>query len=176
MPTCWHRPLLKLPVKGHTCSASWIVSHFRQLHEDRLAFKYNEIVLAEHRKGKKRLFQLTTGGQFPSPQGIIPHVEIVGTAERSANFGPHQMLFYRPTLEDYVLHMKRGPAITYPKDAAAMMMMMDIGCGSKVLESGTGTGGLALFLSRAGTLKCLRLQTVNRKFNVIINLVCFEPG
>ena len=150
MPTCWHRALLQLLSKGRISSASWIKSQLRLLHEDRLAFKYNEIVLAEHRKGKKRLFQLTTNGQFPSPQGIIPHAEIVGTAERSACFSPHQMLFYRPTLEDYVLHMKRGPAITYPKDAAAMMMMMDIGCGSKVLESGTGTGGLTLFLSRAG--------------------------
>ncbi|EDV21616.1 uncharacterized protein TRIADDRAFT_59795 [Trichoplax adhaerens] len=112
-------------------------------------FKYDEIVMAEHRKGRKRLFRLTVGGQFASPLGIIPYAQIVGTNERSTSFTSHQVLFYRPTLEDYILHMKRGPTVTYPKDAAAMVTMMDIGCGSKVLESGSGSGGLTLFLSRA---------------------------
>ena len=58
----------------------------------------------------------------------------------------------RPSLEEYVLHMARGPTPMYPKDAAACLTMMDVGNGHRVLECGTGSGALTLFLSRLGRL------------------------
>lgn len=56
----------------------------------------------------------------------------------------------RATLADYVIHMRRGATILFPKDAWTIIGLMDIGPGSVVLEAGTGSGSLTLHLSRHG--------------------------
>lgn len=48
--------------------------------------------------------------------------------------------------------MPRGPAPSYPKDVVALINMMDVGAGSRVLEAGSGSGGMTLYLSRAGAV------------------------
>ncbi|XP_012678285.2 tRNA (adenine(58)-N(1))-methyltransferase, mitochondrial [Clupea harengus] len=116
---------------------------------------YGELVLAERRKKKRiafqKMFTLEEGGKLYSPWGWIPHNAI---AEHPSGPSLHTSLgipmsLRRPSLEEFTLYMKRGPAITYPKDCAAMAMMMDISEGDCVLESGSGSGALSLFLSRA---------------------------
>lgn len=139
-----------------------------------------ELLVAEHSKKRrvefKKLFQLQPGARLMSSWGFIQHDDIVG--QRSGQFLKTgrgvSILIRRPSLEDYVLLMKRGPAIAYPKvhgpvgysmartdertlqisllpqDAATMLMMMDVAEGDRVLESGSGSGAMSLFLSRAG--------------------------
>jgi tRNA (adenine57-N1/adenine58-N1)-methyltransferase len=55
----------------------------------------------------------------------------------------------RPQLDDYVLGMPRGAAIVYPKDAARIVTLADVGDGSSVIEAGAGSGALTCFLVRA---------------------------
>jgi tRNA (adenine57-N1/adenine58-N1)-methyltransferase len=53
----------------------------------------------------------------------------------------------KPTLMDYIIKSSRKTQITYPKDAALIVMFSGIGSGSQVAESGTGTGALTTVLA-----------------------------
>ncbi|NXK54875.1 TR61B protein, partial [Chauna torquata] len=118
-------------------------------------FRAGELALAEvrrkHSATLKLLCRLAAGAALATPGGLLPHRDIIGRLPgqvlRAA--AGRRLLLRRPSLEEYVLLMPRGPAIAYPKDASAMLMMMDIHAGDVILETGSGSGALSLFLSRA---------------------------
>ncbi|EKX52374.1 hypothetical protein GUITHDRAFT_102275 [Guillardia theta CCMP2712] len=90
-------------------------------------------------------------GEFHSHMGKVKHHDVMRTG-----FGgmvhTHRgksLLACPLTLEEYVLNMPRSATPIYPKDAAAIVMLADLENGMRVIESGTGSGGLSLFLSRA---------------------------
>ncbi|NXP52241.1 TR61B protein, partial [Heliornis fulica] len=118
-------------------------------------FRAGELALAEMRRKYnttlKLLCQLAAGGMLASPGGLLPHADIIGQLpgqEMRTSTGT-RLLLRRPSLEDYVLLMPRGPTIAYPKDVIAILMMLDVHPGDTVLESGSGSGAMSLFLSRA---------------------------
>ncbi|XP_071767556.2 tRNA (adenine(58)-N(1))-methyltransferase, mitochondrial isoform X1 [Centroberyx gerrardi] len=116
---------------------------------------FGELLVAEYRKkGRvefRKMFQLQEGVRLQSSWGTIGHDDVAGQPSgrfmRTIHGTP--ILIRRASLEDYVLYMKRGPAIAYPKDASTMLMMMDVTAGDCVLESGSGSGAMSLLLSRA---------------------------
>jgi tRNA (adenine57-N1/adenine58-N1)-methyltransferase len=55
----------------------------------------------------------------------------------------------RPTFAEFVLKMKRGAQVVYPKDLAMIVLHGDIHPGARVLEAGAGSGALTLALLRA---------------------------
>ncbi|XP_056152200.1 tRNA (adenine(58)-N(1))-methyltransferase, mitochondrial isoform X2 [Lampris incognitus] len=117
--------------------------------------KFGELLVAEYRKKRqvefRKMFQLQEGARLHSNWGTVLHNDVAG--QPSGRFLKTTLgmpiLMRRASLEDYVLYMKRGPAIAYPKDVSAMLMMMDVTEGDCVLESGSGSGAMSLFLSRA---------------------------
>ncbi|KAF1375148.1 hypothetical protein PFLUV_G00236460 [Perca fluviatilis] len=121
--------------------------------ESPLAF--GELLVAEYRKkGRvefRKMFELQTGTRLQSSWGVVLHDDIAGQPAGCFLKTSRGVLLLvrRASLEDYVLYMKRGPAIAYPKDAGTMLMMMDVTEGDRVLESGSGSGAMSLFLSRA---------------------------
>jgi tRNA (adenine57-N1/adenine58-N1)-methyltransferase len=58
-----------------------------------------------------------------------------------------QFIALKPALTDYIMKSSRNTQITYPKDAALIVMFSGIGPGSRVVESGTGTGALTTALA-----------------------------
>ncbi|XP_054050528.1 tRNA (adenine(58)-N(1))-methyltransferase, mitochondrial [Rissa tridactyla] len=119
------------------------------------AFRAGELALAEvrrkHNTTLKLLCRLAAGSVLASPGGILPHHDIIGQLPGQVlrTSAGARLLLRRPSLEEYVLLMPRGPTIAYPKDVSAMLMMVDIHPGDTVLEAGSGSGAMTLFLSRA---------------------------
>ena len=56
---------------------------------------------------------------------------------------------FKPLLADFVLTMRRGATIVYPKDAAMIIGVADVFPGARVLEAGVGSGALTISLLRA---------------------------
>ncbi|XP_078062149.1 tRNA (adenine(58)-N(1))-methyltransferase, mitochondrial-like isoform X1 [Mustelus asterias] len=121
---------------------------------EEVPFKIGDVVLVEFRRRRRlemrKMFSLVAGGKLHSKWGTLSHQEVLGNLpgqvfKTSTGF---EFLMRRPSLEEFVLLMKRGPAISYPKDISAMLMMMDVNSGDCVLESGSGSGAMTLFLSR----------------------------
>ncbi|NWX89978.1 TR61B protein, partial [Nothoprocta pentlandii] len=119
------------------------------------ALRAGELALVElsrrQRDALKLLCRLAAGATLAVPGGLLPHDDIVGRppGQLVRTAGGLKLLVRRPSLEEYALLMTRGATIAYPKDVGAMLTMMDLHPGDTVLESGSGSGALSLFLSRA---------------------------
>ena len=111
---------------------------------------YGEMVRLTDPKGRHHTFVLESGGHFHTHRGGIAHASIAGLPEGSVVQSEQGVdyLVLRPLLRDYVLSMPRGAAIIYPKDAAQILQLADIGPGHRVVEAGVGSGGLSLWLLR----------------------------
>ena len=113
-------------------------------------FQLSEWVLLTSQKGKKWLVQVEDA-PFSSHLGGIHLRDIAGKAEGDwlvTSKGAKLMLF-RPALQDYIFSMKRRTQIIYPKDLSAMIFYGDVYPGCVILETGIGSGALALALLRA---------------------------
>ncbi|KAA0112753.1 tRNA (adenine-N1)-methyltransferase [Mycolicibacterium sp. P9-22] len=102
-------------------------------------------------KGRHYTMVLSTGAEFHTHRGAIPHDTVIGRPEgsvvKSTNGDPFLVL--RPLLIDYVLSMPRGAQVIYPKDAAQIVHEGDIFPGARVMEAGAGSGALTCSLLRA---------------------------
>lgn len=116
-----------------------------------MVFAEGEPALLIDSKGRHFLLKLEDGRTFQYHRGSIPHDRLIGAEDGSwveASAGG-ELLLLRPRLADYILKMKRGAQVVYPKDLGPILVYADIGPGMTVLEAGTGSGALTLGLSRA---------------------------
>lgn len=108
-------------------------------------------VLLIDAKGRQFLLKLDPTRKFEFHNGSVPHTELIGLEDGSwvDSSGGAKLLVLRPRLADYVLKMKRGAQIVYPKDIGPILVYADIGPDMTVLEAGTGSGSLTMALLRA---------------------------
>jgi tRNA (adenine57-N1/adenine58-N1)-methyltransferase catalytic subunit len=102
-------------------------------------------------KGRKHNILLEAGKRFFTSKGSIAHDAMIGRPEGIVvqSSGGTDYLVFRPLLNEYVVSMKRGAAVVYPKDAAQIIAMADIFPGATVVEAGAGSGSLTSALLRA---------------------------
>ncbi|KAJ2559835.1 hypothetical protein EV175_000149 [Coemansia sp. RSA 1933] len=93
---------------------------------------------------------------YSSRLGYVHHEDIIGREPRDRVtcrvkdvLTRAQFIVQHPTLDDYVLRCKRKTTPIYPKDASAIVSMLDLSPGDCVLEAGTGNGALTMYLARA---------------------------
>ena len=115
-------------------------------------FQYGERAMLLDTKKRRYVVTLTEGGEFHSHAGFVAHDHVIeqpeGVVVRSTKGAEYTVL--RPTLEDFVLEMPRGAQVIYPKDLAPICMLADIGPGSRVFETGVGSGALSMTMLRWG--------------------------
>ncbi|ORX94246.1 S-adenosyl-L-methionine-dependent methyltransferase [Basidiobolus meristosporus CBS 931.73] len=124
-----------------------------------LTFQEGDLVLLRDRsKGMKTLVgPVTAEGVVGSHLGQIKHSQIIGQLPRT-EVRTHKgkpFTIHKPTLEEFVLLAPRHATPSYPKDANMMTMMLDVFPGARILEAGTGNGGLTLFLARSACINTL---------------------
>lgn len=115
------------------------------------SFQAGEPCLLIDGKGRHYLLKLDPARQFQYHRGVLAHSDIIGREDGSwveASSGG-KLLALRPRLADFILRMKRGAQVVYPKDIGPILVYADIAPGMTVLEAGTGSGALTMALSRA---------------------------
>jgi len=115
-------------------------------------FAAGEKALLLDSKKRRYLLDLADDGEFHSHAGFVAHRDIIGRREgvvvRSTKGSDYRAL--RPTLEDFVVEMPRGAQVIYPKDLGPICMLADIGPGTRVFETGIGSGALSMTMLRYG--------------------------
>ena len=110
-----------------------------------------ELVVLTDRRGRRYLVTLEPGSEWHSHAGVVTHDALIGVAEGTAvrTGRGMEVVVLRPTREDFVLKMKRGAQVVYPKDQAMILAGADIRPGCTVIEAGAGSGALTLALLAA---------------------------
>jgi tRNA (adenine57-N1/adenine58-N1)-methyltransferase len=88
---------------------------------------------------------------YHTHRGSLPHNDIIGRPEGIVVTSSNgtSFLALRPILDDFVLSMPRGAQVIYPKDAARIVGLANLGAGARVAEAGVGSGALTCSLLRA---------------------------
>lgn len=105
-----------------------------------------ELVGSNH---KHFIVTLKHGEEFQSHRGVLHHDDLIGlpwgSQVRSHNGSPFILL--QPALADLLREIKRNTQIIYPKEIGYILLRLGIGEGSRVGESGTGSGALTTALA-----------------------------
>ncbi len=100
---------------------------------------------------KVRLVHLQPGERVQTHHGIIHHDDLIG-APLGRTVQTHKgepYLVLEPSTADLIQYLKRRTQIIYPKDAAYIVLKLNLHAGQRVIEAGTGSGGLTLAFARA---------------------------
>lgn len=100
---------------------------------------------------KHYLVRLQRGGEWHSHRGHISHDELIGRPLGRTVYTQHGYgyLALEPSADDLMHDLPRAGQIIYGKDAAHIVMRLNLYPGRTVIEAGTGSGGLTLMLARA---------------------------
>ncbi len=100
---------------------------------------------------KVRLVFLEPGKRIQTHHGIILHDDLIGQplGRTVYTHKGEPYLILEPSTADLIQHLKRRTQIIYPKDAAYIVLRLNLQPGKRVIEAGTGSGGLTLTFARA---------------------------
>ena len=127
----------------------------------------NQLVVINTPKNNKFLAVVDVKKDFSTNEGNFKFVQIKNIPTFVKTSTGNNFKIYKPSYKEFVLLMKRGPQIIYPKDVAQIVLESNIHNSSKVLEIGSGSGALTLYLytllKNTGKLYSLDSSKLNQR-------------
>jgi tRNA (adenine57-N1/adenine58-N1)-methyltransferase len=111
--------------------------------------EYGDLFILVSPRGRQFLRRLERGRDVHSGDGVISAEALLGL-EYGSELLTHQGIPFRlkrPGLYDLLRHIRRQTQVIYPKDIAYICLRLGVGNGKKIIEAGSGSGGLTLALS-----------------------------
>jgi len=100
--------------------------------------------------GRKRfLMRLQAGLLQHTHHGLIRHDEVIGQAPGkglTTHLG-YPLVVLRPSLYDIIMSIERISQIVYPKEIGYILLKLNVGPGSQIVEGGTGSGALTVAMA-----------------------------
>ena len=106
----------------------------------------NELIIVKT-DNNKYLAVIDISKEFITNEGKFHFKDIETIPSIVTSSTGQKFKIYRPTFKEFILLMKRGPQIIYPKDISQIVIEANISSSSKVLEIGTGSGYQAAILA-----------------------------
>lgn len=107
------------------------------------------VLLVSQKRNKTFLISANKKDSLHTHLGVVRCADIVGNyyGKKVHSSKGEAFFILQPTLEDKIKKIERKSAVIYPKDSSFMIFISGISSGSKVIESGCGSGGLTLSLA-----------------------------
>jgi len=111
--------------------------------------KSGDYILIVFDEPRRWLVQVKAGDAFHTNKGFIKFDDIIGKPYGVRILGSKGHLFsiFTPTTADFLFKAVRQTQIIYPKDASFILITAGIGPGARVVEAGSGSGGLTSVLA-----------------------------
>ncbi|MBN1642311.1 MAG: tRNA (adenine-N1)-methyltransferase [Anaerolineae bacterium] len=109
-----------------------------------------DLVLLFSKDYKQYVIALRAGARMQTHRGIVAHDDLIGQPlgrQVRTHLG-HVLLVLEPSTGDLIRRVKRVTQIMYAKDIGYVLLRLNIRPGARVIEAGTGSGGLTIALAR----------------------------
>lgn len=109
-----------------------------------------DLVLLVARDRKQHLIRLQPGQTMHTSRGGISHDDLIGqpAGREVRTHLDYPFLVLEPSTAELVRSIKRSTQIMFPKDISYVLTRLNLFSGRRVVEAGTGSGGLTLALAR----------------------------
>lgn len=113
----------------------------------------NSDVLIYYNHTKKWLVKMSTTEELHTHIGVIRHRDAIGKeyGSRIVTNKDKYVYLLEPTMHDYIMKIRHGTQIVYPKELGYIAARAGICSGQNIVEVGTGSGSLTSFV--AGIVK-----------------------
>jgi tRNA (adenine57-N1/adenine58-N1)-methyltransferase catalytic subunit len=114
------------------------------------ALQSGDLVLLVSRDRKQYLVRLEAGQIMHTSRGGIKHDDLIGqpAGREVRTHLDYPFLAVEPATTDLVRQIKRATQIMFPKDISYVLSRLNLFAGRRVIEAGTGSGGMSLALAR----------------------------
>lgn len=109
-----------------------------------------DLVVLVDKSQREFLRQMVPGTEFQTDHGVVSHDEVIGKrwGEIVLSHIGYGYMILPPSMDQLIRSIQRATQIIYPKEIGYIIMKMNIGPGTRIIEAGTGSGGLTLALAR----------------------------